>query len=125
MHKIHASALSGTAGGRGQATMEGDVLASPHPHMERQSLESIEPPYPFSIHQPAFMPQEHPDPQISKTWPRMDEIANPDPQGRLIPGLTPSIPSGPTELSKATGPKATNLKRPVNSGGQFSTACGP
>ena len=55
----------------------------------------------------------------------MGEITNPDPQGRLIRGLTSSIPGGPTELSQATGPQATDLKRPVKPGGQFSTACGP
>ena len=79
MYKIHAPALSGTAGDRGRATMDGDGRAAPHPHPELQSLESIEPPHPFSIHQPAFTPQEHPDPQIFKPWARMGEIANPDP----------------------------------------------
>jgi hypothetical protein len=47
----------------------------------------------------------------------MGEIANPDPRGRLIRGLTPSIPRGPTELRQPTGPQATDLKRLVKPGG--------
>lgn len=34
--------------------VECDVLASPYPHTELRSLESIEPPHPFSIHQSAL-----------------------------------------------------------------------
>ena len=55
----------------------------------------------------------------------MGEISNPDPQRRVILGPTPSIPGRPTELGEAIGPQATDLKRPLKPGGQFSTACGP
>jgi hypothetical protein len=41
--------------------MEGDVLASPDPHAELQTLQSIEPSHPLSIHPPALPAQEHPD----------------------------------------------------------------
>jgi len=55
----------------------------------------------------------------------MRQISNPYPQGGLIRGPTPPVPGGPTELGQSTGPQATDLKRPVKPGGQFSTACGP
>ena len=41
--------------------MECDVLASPDPHAELQSLQSIEPSHPLPIHLPALAPQKHPD----------------------------------------------------------------
>ena len=56
--------------------MECDVLASPDPHAELQSLQSIEPSHPLAIHEPAFASQEHPDPQRPKPRPRMGQIAN-------------------------------------------------
>ena len=55
----------------------------------------------------------------------MSQIANAQPQGGLILRAAPSIPGGATELRQPTGPQATDLKRLVKPGGQFSTACGP
>jgi len=55
----------------------------------------------------------------------MGQIANAHPQRGLIFRSAASVPRGPTELGEATGPQATDLKRPVKPGGQFSTACGP
>ena len=55
----------------------------------------------------------------------MGQIANAYPQRGVIPGPTPSIPGGQTELRQATGPHATDLKGVLQPGGQFPTACGP
>ena len=55
----------------------------------------------------------------------MSQIANLDPQGRLILSPTPSIPRSSTELRQPTDLQATDLKRLVKASGQFSTACGP
>ena len=105
--------------------MQRDVLPPPDPHPQLQALQPIEPSHPFPIHPPAFATQEHPNAQRSKSRARMGQIANAYPQGGLIRGSTPPVPGGPTELCEATGPQATDLKRPLKPGGQFSTACGP
>jgi len=55
----------------------------------------------------------------------MSQIANAQPQGGLILRAAPSVPGGAAELRQPTGPQATDLKRLVKPGGQFSTACGP
>jgi hypothetical protein len=105
--------------------MPRDMLASMHPHAELQALELIEPAHPLPIHPPALATQEHPDAQRPKPRARMGQIANPHPHRGLIFRSALSVPRGSTELGKATGPQATDLKRPVKPDGQFSTACGP
>src|ERR1051325_1038612 len=55
----------------------------------------------------------------------MGEIPNAHPERRRILGATLSIPRGSAKLRQATGPQATDLKRLVKPGGQFSTAGGP
>ncbi len=55
----------------------------------------------------------------------MCQITNAQSESRLILRSTPSIPGGTAELRQPTGPQATDLKRLVKPGGQFSTACGP
>jgi hypothetical protein len=54
MHEIHAPVLSKAGWERDQATMQCDILLTPHPHAELQILQSIEPSHPFPIHPPAF-----------------------------------------------------------------------
>jgi hypothetical protein len=105
--------------------MPRDRLSTPDPHAELQPLQSIEPSHPLAIHEPAFASSEHPDPQRPKPRAGMSQIANANPQRRLIVRAASSVPGGPTELGEATGPQATDLKRPVKPGGPFSTACGP
>jgi hypothetical protein len=76
MYKVPAPALGRTGRyGRG-ATMQGDVLPSPHTHPELQILESIESSHPLAIHQPAFATQEHPKAKIANAGPSMSQIAN-------------------------------------------------
>ena len=104
--------------------MECDVPASPHPHTNKQAIEPVEPSHPLAIHEPAFTTQEHPDPQRPKPRAGMSQISNAQPERRLILGPTASTPRGPTKLRQATGPQATDLKRPVKPGGQFATAGG-
>ncbi len=55
----------------------------------------------------------------------MRQIANAEPESRLILGATCSIPRGPSELGESTGPRTTHLKRPVKPVGQFPAAGGP
>ena len=55
----------------------------------------------------------------------MGQISNAYSQRGLILRAASSVPGGATELGQSTGPQATDLKRPVKPGGQFSTACGP
>jgi hypothetical protein len=96
-----------------------------HPHAQLQAIESVQSSDALSIHPPAFPTQQHPDLQIPKPGPGMSQIANAHPQRGLILRAAASVPGGPTELGEATGPQATDLKRLVKPGGQFSTACGP
>jgi hypothetical protein len=102
-----------------------DMLPPSHPHTQLQAIESVQSSDALPIHQPAFPTQQHPDPQIPKPGPGMGQIANPYPERRLIRGPTPSIPRRSPKLRQAAGPQATDLKRPVKPGSQFSTACGP
>lgn len=78
--------------------MQRHVFPSPDPHAELQAVQSIEAPHPFPIHEPAFTPQQHPDPQVSESRPGVGEIANAETEARLILRPTPSIPSCSTEL---------------------------
>jgi hypothetical protein len=55
----------------------------------------------------------------------MSQVSNAQPQGGLILCAAPSVPGGAAELRQPTGPQATDLKRLVKPGGQFSTAGGP
>jgi len=125
MHEIHAPALSRTGWDRGRATMECDMLASPHPHAQGQVIEPVQSSNAFPIHLPALATQEHPDAQIPKTRARMGQIANPYPQRGLTLRAASSIPGGTTEPGQPTGPQATDLKRLLKPGGEFSAAGGP
>ena len=77
MHEIHAPALGGTGRYRGRATMQRDMLPAPYPHTQLQSVETIEPANPFAIHPPSFPTQEHPDPEIPKSWTALSDVPNP------------------------------------------------
>ena len=55
----------------------------------------------------------------------MRKIANAQPQGGLILGLTLPIPRRATKLGEPTGPRTAHLKRPVKPLGQFPAAGGP
>jgi len=105
--------------------VEGDVLASPHPHAQLQAIESVQSSDAFPIHHPVFPTQQHPDPQIPKPGPGISQIANAHPQRGLILRAASSIPGGATELGQPTGPHATDLKGAVKPGGRLSAACGP
>ncbi|KXJ99116.1 MAG: hypothetical protein UZ03_NOB001003378 [Nitrospira sp. OLB3] len=55
----------------------------------------------------------------------MRQIANAQPQGGLILGLTLPIPRRATKLRQPTGPRTAHLKRPVKPLGELPTARGP
>jgi len=55
----------------------------------------------------------------------MSQIANAEPESRLILGPTLSIPRGPSELGESTGPGTTHLKCSVKPLSQFPAAGGP
>jgi hypothetical protein len=98
MHEVHGPALRGARRERGGAPVQGDVLASADAHPELQAVEPIEPAHPLAIHLPPLAAQEHPDPQVPEPRPRMGELANPQPQGGLIPRPALPIPGGATEV---------------------------
>jgi hypothetical protein len=125
MYEIHAPAFSRTGRDRGRTTMQRDMLSTPDPHSQLQAVQSLEPSHPFPIHTPAFATQEHPNAQEPESRARMGQISNTYPQGGLILRMASSIPRRPPKLRQAAGPQATDLKRAVKPGGQFSTACGP
>ena len=105
--------------------MEGDIACAAARAPQLQALESVESSHSLAIHRPPLTSEQHPDTQIPKPRSGMGQITNAQPERRLILGPTASIPRGPTELRQATGPQATDLKRFVKPGGQFSTACEP
>ena len=66
--------LARLAAPRGIRTFEAVMLpvqrhvlapADPHPHL--QPLQAVQPAHPFSIYGPAFPPQQHPDPDCTRT----------------------------------------------------------
>ena len=91
----------------------------------RSLLEAIELSDTRALYQPSFATYQHPDAQISKPGPGMSQIANAHPQRGLIRRSASSIPGGATELGQPTGPQATDLKRLLKPGGEFSAAGGP
>jgi hypothetical protein len=105
--------------------VQGHVLAAPHPHAELQALEAIEPAHPLPIDEPAFAPQQHPNALIPKPGSGVRQIANADPQGRLIFRTAASSPRGPAELGQATGPRTTHREGPVKPLGELPAAGGP
>src|SRR5512147_483749 len=125
MHEIHAPAFSWTGWYRGWATMQRDVLPPPHAHPQLQSLQSIEPSYPLPIHEPAFAPQQHPDPQVAEPGSGVGQIANAEPETGLILRPTSSIPGGSTELRQPAGPRTPHLERGLKPLSQFPAADGP
>ena len=56
--------------------MQRHMFPSPNPQAELEPFESLEATDPLPIHQPAFAPQEDPNPQIAKPWTRMRQIPN-------------------------------------------------
>jgi hypothetical protein len=88
--------------------MQGGVFVSPHPHSELQAIQTRPSPHPFAVDRPALAPEQHPNPQIAKPGSGMGEIADAEPQGRLIVGLALSTPGRAPELSQATGPRTTH-----------------
>ena len=105
--------------------MQGDVFPAPHPHAQLQSIQAIQSSDALPIDQPPLTPEQHPDPQVPQARSSLGEISNAQPQDGLILRVAPSVPGGSPELRQPTGPQATDLKRLVKPGGQFSTACGP
>jgi hypothetical protein len=105
--------------------MQRDMFPPSHPHAQLQAIEPVQSSDALPIHLPAFPTQEHPYAQIPKPRARMGQIANADPQRGLILRAAASIPRRPPQLRQAAGPQATDLKRPLKPGGQFSAACGP
>ena len=105
--------------------MQRDVLPPPDPHSELQPIQAIQSSDALAIDHPTLTPEQYPDPQVAKPRPRMRQIADAEPEGRLILHSTLSIPRGPSELGQATGPRTTHLKRPVKPLGQFPAAGGP
>ena len=83
------------------------------------------PTHALPIHQPAFAAQQHPNPLIPKPWPRVGQIANPQPQRRSDPWPTRSIPRRSTELRQPTGPRTADLEGALKPAGQLPAACGP
>jgi hypothetical protein len=75
---IHTPALGGARRGGRRSAVEGDVLPSAPAQAELQALEPIQPTHPFRIHRPALSSEEHPDPQVAKSWPGVRELANPE-----------------------------------------------
>ena len=90
-----------------------------------KTIEPVQSSDALTIHEPALALQQHPNALIPKPRSRMAQIPNADPQRGLILRTAPSILGGATESRKLTAPQATDLKRLVKPGGQFSTACGP
>src|SRR5712691_10422368 len=125
MHEIHAPPFPRTRGARGRASVQGDVLAPPDAHAELQPVEPIEPADPLAIHAPSLPSQQHPDAQMSEPRPRVGELTNPQPERGLVPSPTSTIPGRPTELRQPTGPRTTDLERPLKPPGQLPTARGP
>jgi hypothetical protein len=78
--------------------MQRHVLAPAHPHAELQAVQAIETADTLAIHEPTFASQQHPDPLIAKPRSGMGQIANAQPECRLILGPTFSIPRCPAEL---------------------------
>lgn len=56
--------------------MQRHMLSPPDPHTELEPFKTIKAADPLPIHQPAFAPQEDPNPQIAKPWTRMRQIPN-------------------------------------------------
>lgn len=101
------------------------MFSSAHPHAELQPLQAIQSSDTFAIDEPPLTPEQHPDPQVAKPRPSMRQIANAEPEGRLILRAAPSVPGGSTKLRQAAGPRTAHLKRPVKPLGQFPAAGGP
>ena len=58
--------------------MQGDMLSPPDWHAELKPFLPIETAHALPIHEPAFPPQEDPDPQIAKPGTGMCQIPNPE-----------------------------------------------
>lgn len=101
------------------------MFSSAHPHAELQSIQAIQPSDALPIDEPPLTPQQDPDPHVAKSRPSMRQIPNAEPESRLIPGATVSIPGSSTKLRQAAGPRTAHLKRPVKPLGQFPAAGGP
>jgi hypothetical protein len=99
MHKNPCSSVQSCQRESGPVlALQGHVFAPPDPHAELQSVETIEAPHSFAVHEPALASQQHPDPLVPKPWSSMGEISNAQAERRLILRPTTAIPRGPTEL---------------------------
>ena len=105
--------------------MQRHVLTPAHAHAHLQAFEAIESPHPLVIHAPTVAAQQHPDAPTTEARPRVREIANAQPQRRLIARLARAIPRRATELREPTGPHATDLERHLKPLGELPTARGP
>lgn len=79
--------------------MQGHVLASAHPHPQLEPIQAVQPTHSLPVHQPALTSQQHPDTLIAESRSGVGQIANAEPEARLIFRPTPSIPGRPAELS--------------------------
>lgn len=102
--------------------MQGHVLAATHAHAHLQPVETVQAADPFVVHDPALATEKHPDPQEPEAGPRMRDLANAEPQGRLVLGPAPPGPRGSTELRQPAGPHATDVEGCLEPSRQFSTA---
>ena len=124
MHKIHAPALRRTSRFCSWLTMEGDVLASPDPHAELQTLQSIELSHPLCIYP---QPSRRSSTQIVETQtagaygPDRESVsARPIDPWRNCVDTTRFDRIGPTDR-----PAPTHRERPVKPLGQCSAAGEP
>ena len=78
--------------------MKCDMFPPSYAHAQWQTLQPIQSSYSLPIHEPAFAPQQHPDPLVAEPWPGVGQIANAEPESRLILRPTSSIPGGSTAL---------------------------
>jgi hypothetical protein len=99
MHEIHTPPFLWADWHGSRPAMQGDVLSSAHPHAQLEPLKAIPAPDPLPVDRPPFPPQEDPDSQIAESGAGMGQIANAQPQGGLIRGLTLPIPRRATKLS--------------------------
>jgi hypothetical protein len=72
--------------------MQGPVLPSSNSHAQLEPIQAVPPPDPFPVDRPALAPEQCPDAQIAEPRTRMREIADMQPQGRLIFGRALSVP---------------------------------
>jgi hypothetical protein len=93
VHEIHAPALRLRCRNGRRPPMQRHVFAPPAPVPQLQAFQAIEPSDALAIHEPAFATEQHVEPQISESRPRMGEFAQAHPKGRLILGHAALVPA--------------------------------